>query len=129
MFSFGIGMNWDLIDFGRVRGNVQVKSSLQKQALLTYEQTVISSLKDVESALVAYFEEQDRRGSLLAKVEADRQTYQITQGLLEVGLANATQLIETRRSLIESEKSFIESEQSLAGDLIAIYKAIGGNWR
>ncbi len=128
MFSVGIGMNWDLIDFGRVRGNVDVKNSLQKQALMTYEQTIIASLKDVESALVAYFEEQKRRESLLNKVEADRRTYEITKELLKTGLANEIQVIESQRSLIDSEKTFVQSEQSLAGDLIAIYKAIGGNW-
>lgn len=128
MFSFGLGMNWDLIDFGRVRANVQVKNSLQKQALLTYEQTVIASLKDVESAIAAYCEEQNRWDSLLAKVEADRQTYEITNGLFEIGIANEIQVIQAQRTLIESEKSFIESKRSLAGDLIGIYKAIGGNW-
>jgi outer membrane protein, multidrug efflux system len=128
MFSFGLGMNWNLIDFGRVRGNVDVKNSLQRQALITYEQTVTASLKDVESALVAYFEEQDRRDSLLRKVEADRLTYEITTELLKTGLANDTQVLEAQKALIDSETTFIESEQALAGDLIAIYKAIGGTW-
>ncbi|MBS0652583.1 MAG: efflux transporter outer membrane subunit [Verrucomicrobia bacterium] len=128
MFSFGMGMNWDLIDFGRVRGKVDVQNSIQRQALMTYEQTVISSLKDVESALVAYFEEENRRESLMQKVEADRRTFEIMVNLFNVGLANEIQVLESQRALIDSESAFVESEQSLAGDLIAIYKAIGGNW-
>jgi NodT family efflux transporter outer membrane factor (OMF) lipoprotein len=128
MFSFGMGMNWDMIDFGRVRGKIDVQKSLQRQALLTYEQTVIASLKDVESALIAYFNEQNRRESLLQKVEAERSSYAITQDLFEVGLASETQVLEAERRLIDTETSFVESEQSLTGDLIAIYKAIGGDW-
>jgi multidrug efflux system outer membrane protein len=128
MFSVGVGMNWNLIDFGRVRANVDVKNSLQRQALITYEQTVTSSLKDVESALVAYFEEQDRRESLLRKVEADRLSYEITIELLNTGLSTDTQVLEAQKAWIDSETTFIESEQALAGDLIAIYKAIGGTW-
>ena len=128
MFSFGMGMNWDLIDFGRVRGKVDVQNSLQRQALLTYEQTVIASLKDVESALAAYYDEQRRRESLLQKVEAEQRNYEITQDLFDVGLANELQVLEAQRVLIDTETSFVESEQSLVGDLIAIYKAIGGDW-
>lgn len=128
MFSFGMGMNWDLIDFGRVRGKVDVQNSLQRQALLTYEQTVIASLKDVESALAAYFDEQRRRESLLQKVEAEQRNYEIIQDLFDVGLANEIQVLEAQRTVIDTETSFVESEQSLVGDLIAIYKAIGGDW-
>jgi outer membrane protein TolC len=111
-----------------VRGQVDVNKSLERQALLTYEQTVISSLKDVESALVAYFEEQKRNDSLQQKVDAERRTLEIMLDLYEVGLANEIQVLQVRRSLIDSESQLVESEQSLAGDLIAIYKAIGGNW-
>lgn len=128
MFSLGVGMNWDLIDFGRVRASVDVKKSLQRQALMTYEQTVIASLKDVESALVAYFDEQDRKESLLKKVEADRSTWKITQDLFKVGLASEITVIEAERGFLDSKKALVESEQALAGDLIGIYKAVGGNW-
>lgn len=128
MFSVGAGMYWDILDFGRVRGQIAVKTSLQKQALLTYEQTVIGSLQDVEGALVAYFEEQKRIKSFQEKVAADRRTWEITQGLFNVGLANELQVLEARKTLLASESSLVDSEQSLTGDLIAVYKAIGGNW-
>ena len=128
MFSVGVGVNWDLLDFGRVRGQVDVQKSLQRQALLTYEQTVISALKDVESALVAYFQEQNRRDSLVIKVIADDRTFEITKSLYLVGLANEIQLIESEKALIDSESTLVESDQALAGDLVAVYKAIGGNW-
>ncbi len=128
MFSIGIGINWDLLDFGRVRGQVDLQNSLQKQALLTYEQTVIASLKDVESALVAYFEENNRREMLKQKTDADRRGLEIMENLFQVGLSNEIQVLEARKVLIDSENAFVESEQALAGDLIGLYKAIGGTW-
>jgi outer membrane protein, multidrug efflux system len=128
MFSVGANLNWDLLDFGKVRGQIDVQNSLQKQALLTYEQTVIASLKDVESALVAYFEEQKRRDSFLRKVAADDTTFDITEDLYEIGIANEIDVLNTQKTLLSSESSLVESEQALAGDLIALYKAIGGDW-
>lgn len=128
MFSFGLGMNWMLVDFGRVRSNIDVKDSLQRQALLTYEQTVITSLKDVESALAAYFEEGKRMDSLLKKKEADAYVLGMTKDLYSIGLATETQVLEAEKNLLNSENLFVESEQALAGDLIGVYKAIGGSW-
>ncbi len=128
MFSLGGSLYWDIFDFGRVRGNIAVQNSLQKQALLTYEQAVIASLQDVEGALVAYFEEQKRLASFAEKVEADRRTFEITEGLFQIGLANEIQVLEAQKTLFVSKSSLVESQQALAGDLIALYKAIGGNW-
>lgn len=128
MFSVGAGVYWDVFDFGRVRGNIAVQNSLQKQALLAYEQTVIASLKDVESALVAYFEEEKRQASFREKVAADSRTLEITEGLFAIGLATELQVLEARKALLASESDLVESEQSLTGDLIGIYKALGGEW-
>lgn len=128
MFSVGLGLNWNMLDFGRVWSQIDVNNSLQRQALLNYEKTVITALSDVESALAAYFEEQERRNILLEKVEIDRNTYGITEDLYRIGLANETQVLEALKALILSENTLVESEQALAGDLIALYKALGGNW-
>ncbi|MFI5335080.1 MAG: efflux transporter outer membrane subunit, partial [Chlamydiales bacterium] len=128
MFSVGVNLNWDMLDFGKVRGQIDVQNSLQRQALLSYEQTVIGSLKDVESALVAYFEEEKRLNSFTLKVEADSRALEITRDLLKIGLANELQLLTAQKTLIDSQTSLTESEQSLAGDLIALYKALGGDW-
>jgi outer membrane protein, multidrug efflux system len=89
---------------------------------------VITSLKDVESALAAYFEQQERKGSLEQKVQAERRTLEIMEGLHRVGLVSRMLVLEAHKTLIDSESELVESEQSLSGDLVAIYKAIGGNW-
>jgi NodT family efflux transporter outer membrane factor (OMF) lipoprotein len=128
MFSVGVGINWDLLDFGRVRGQVDVKKSLQRQALLTYEQTVIASLKDVESALVAWFEEQERKAALQKKVDAARHILEMMEGLYLTGLTTQTEVLQARKSLIDAENLSVESQQALSSDLVAIYKAIGGDW-
>jgi multidrug efflux system outer membrane protein len=127
-FSVGLNLNWNLLDFGRVRGQIDVQNSLQRQALLTYEQTVIGSLKDVESALVAYFEEEKRQNSFQQQVFADARGLEITQSLFTIGLANEIQVLDARRKLIQSESSLVESQQFLTGDLISLYKALGGHW-
>lgn len=127
-FSLGANVAWDMIDFGKLRGQIDMQKSLQKQALLSYEQTVLSALKDVESSLVAFFEEQKRKDSLTEKVAANRSTLEIMKSLNKIGLANALQVLQVEKVLLDAENALVESEQSLAGDLVAIYKALGGQW-
>jgi outer membrane protein TolC len=127
-WSVGPALRWDMIDFGRTRANIAVQTSLQKQALLTYEQTVIASLRDVEGALVAYFDEQKRLASFAEQVIADKRSLQLTEDLYQAGLASDLAVLEARKMLIASESSLVGSEQSLTSDLIALYKALGGHW-
>ncbi len=127
-FSVGPALNWDLIDFGRTKGNIAVQTSLAKQAELAYEETVILALKDVESALVAYFQEQRRITFLGHEVAANQDALALTEDLLDAGLASELQVLEAKKTLLDSESSLVSSEQSLTGDLISLYKALGGDW-
>ncbi len=127
-WSVGPAIRWDAIDWGRTRANIAIQNSLQRQALLTYEQIVIASLRDVEGALVAYFDEQRRRAILAEQVTANRRSLQLTEDLYQAGLASDLSVLEARKTLLISETSLVNSQQSLTSDLIALYKALGGNW-
>jgi NodT family efflux transporter outer membrane factor (OMF) lipoprotein len=127
-WSIGPAIRWDAIDFGRTRANIAVQNSLQKQALFNYEQIVMTSLQDVEGALVAYFQEQNRRDHFKSQVDALLSSLELTQDLFQAGLANAQQVLDARKLLIEAQNSLVGSEQALTGDLVAVYKALGGDW-
>jgi multidrug efflux system outer membrane protein len=128
-WSIGPSINWDLIDFGKTRGQIAVANSLQRQALLSYEQTVISSLQDVEGALVAYFEEEKRNLYLNGQVEADLRALELTEDLFQSGLVDESQVLQALSTLLNAENSLVQSDQALTTDLIAVYKALGGNWK
>ncbi len=127
-WSIGPYVRWDLIDWGRTTGNIAIENSLQRQALLTYEKIVTISLKDVEGALVAYFEEQKRKMYLEDQVTANRRALILTEDLFQAGLASDLQVLAARKTLLDAENILIDSEQSLTSDLVALYKALGGNW-
>lgn len=127
-WSIGPSINWDLIDFGRTRGFIDASKSVQRQALLTYEKAVVSSLRDVEGALAAYFEEEKREMALAAQVAADFRSFELTQELFEAGLATDLQVLLTLRTVLDSENSLVDSMQAYTSDLIAVYKALGGDW-
>ena len=58
-WSFGPSVNWPIFAGGRLWWNVKVQDALAEQALLTYQKAVLTALKEVETALVAYAKEQE----------------------------------------------------------------------
>lgn len=128
IWNIGPSISWDLIDFGKVRGQINSANSVQRQALLSYEQTVISALQDVEGALVAYFEEQKRNNDLSRQVEADERLLELSIDLTQSGLASELEELDVLKTLLDAQSTWIQSSQAIASDLISLYKAMGGNW-
>ena len=127
-WNIGPLLNWDILDFGRTLGQIAVQNSLQRQALLVYEQAVVSSLKDVEGALVAYFEEQKRLLDFEYQVAANFRSLELTKDLFQAGLVDESQVLTSWKTWNESKNNLIQSQQALTSDLVALYKALGGEW-
>lgn len=127
-WSIGPGLSLPIFDFGRRLANIKIQTSLQKQALLTYEKTVIKALQEVETALSAYFGEEKRLSSLKNDVTINEKAWILTQDLFQAGLVDYGQVIEAKKKWINSANTLVDSEQALTLNLISIYKALGGDW-
>lgn len=127
-WSIGPTVKWPVFDAGRIRALIQVQDARQEQALVTYEKTVLTALKDTENALTAYSKEQVRRRSLAQAVEANRRAFVIAGELYARGLVDFLNVLESQRSLYVSQELLAQSELNITTDLVALYKALGGGW-
>ncbi|OGP69114.1 MAG: RND transporter [Deltaproteobacteria bacterium RBG_13_60_28] len=127
-WSFGPSVTWPIFAGGRILWNIKVQDALQEQALLTYQKTVLTALKDVETALVAYAKEQEHRRSLAEAVASNRQAVDLSMKLYLAGKTDFLNVLTAQRSLYLTEDALTQSTRSLATNLIALYKALGGGW-
>lgn len=127
-WSIGPTVTWPVFTAGRLRAQVEVQNARQEQAAIKYEQTVLTALQDVESALVAYSKEQITRDSLIQAVKANRQAVDIANELYKRGLVDFLNVIVSQRSLNIAEDQLAQSAQRVSANLVALYKALGGGW-
>ena len=125
-WSFGSLMNWPIITFGRIRANVDVKKSQEKQALLFYENTILDALKDVEGSLIAYFNEQEKLKNVQEELQAVAEITYLEESKYLNGISNYIDYLEQEKNLLEKKIKKVESERTLSHNLIALYKALGG---
>jgi multidrug efflux system outer membrane protein len=128
-YSLGPSIDWDLFDAGRVRANIDVQNSLQRQALENYQQAVLQALSDVDSALVTYAQEQNRRIALSQDVQANQRAVDLSVQLYTRGLLDFLSVLDAERSLFAAQSSLVQSDQNVSSDLVALYKALGGGWQ
>jgi outer membrane protein, multidrug efflux system len=127
-WSVGPTISWPIFDAGKIRANIEVRNAQQEQVLNQYERTVLAAFGDVESSLVNYSNEQARHGSLVNAVAANRRALEMANELYIRGLNSFLNVLDAQRSLYLTESELAQSEATMASNLVALYKALGGGW-
>jgi outer membrane protein, multidrug efflux system len=127
-WSIGPRITWPVFDAGRIRANIEIRNAQQEQALTQYEKSVLTALGDVETALVNYANEQVRYRSLTDAVVANRRAVAMANELYLRGLNDFLNVLDTQRSLYVTESALTQSQATMATNLVALYKALGGGW-
>ena len=119
---------WTIFDGGSIRQQIKLQTARQEEALSYYENTVLTALKEVESALVAYANEQTRRDSLAAAVAAGRSAFELARFQYSSGLVGFQTVLDTQQTLLSTQDQLAVSQAKVTTSLISLYKALGGGW-
>jgi outer membrane protein TolC len=126
--SGGPRITWAIFKAGAIRQNIEVQSARQEQYLITYEAAVLGALEEVENALVAYAEEQQRRQSLSEATQAAQKAVELAQHKYQAGLTDFSDVLDAQRSLLSFQDQLAQSDGTVTSDLVRLYKALGGGW-
>jgi multidrug efflux system outer membrane protein len=127
-WAFGPTVTWPVFAGGRIMYNIKVQDALTEQALLTYQKTVLTAMQDVETALVAYAKEQQRRKSLATAVTNNRKAVDLAMKLYVAGKTDFLNVLTAQLNLYTTENALVQSTNTVDTNLIALYKALGGGW-
>lgn len=127
-WSIGPSFNWPIFASGRIEANIELQKALTEEALLAYRQTVLNSLREVEDALAASGAEQDHRRELAAAVDANRRAVDLSTMLYTEGQVDFLNVLQAQGALFASQDALARSDGAVCGNLIALYKALGGGW-
>jgi NodT family efflux transporter outer membrane factor (OMF) lipoprotein len=128
--TYGIGpsITWPVFRAGALRQKVEVESARQEQALARWESAVLSALEEVENALKAFAEEQKRRESLDHAAQAARRAVALSEHQFEAGHVDFNSVLDSQRSLLSFQDQLTQSQGAATGNLVRLYKALGGGW-
>lgn len=128
-YSFGPGITWSALDFGRVRTRIRVANAQTEGALAQYQQTILTALEETENSLVNFGRTQERRDYLKASATAAEQAVSLARNRYEGGIADFLTVLDAERTELEVEDQLAQSETATATSLVAVYKSLGGGWQ
>jgi len=124
----GPAVSWAIFRGGAIRQNIEAQSALQEQALIQYEAVILDALEEVENALVAYAEVQQRRQALSEATQAAQKAAELAQHKYQSGLTDFTNVLDAQRSLLSFQEQLAQSNGNVTANLVRLYKALGGGW-
>ncbi len=127
-FTAGPGFRWSILNYGRITNNVRMQDARLQQALVNYENTVIKAAQEVEDALISFLKAQESTTSLQKSVTAARRSVDIAIIQYREGAENFQRVIDSQTRLLQQQNRLAQTRSSIATNLIAVYKALGGGW-
>ena len=128
-WGIGAGLVQPLLNFGRIRSQIDAADARQQQAFLAYQQTVLEALEDMENALSGYLNENARNASLAAGVAQNRRAAQLARMQFTQGYVGLLDVLVAERDLLDAESRQSASDADLRRDLVRIFAAAGGGWQ
>ena len=116
---------WPLLNFGRIKGQIDVASAREVQAYEGYRLTAISALVDVRTKLVA-FEQADYRTRLaVADLQAATRRHDEADQQYKAGLTPKIALLASVIELEASRRALTDAEADRSLTAAALYRAEG----
>ena len=113
---------------GRVSGGVKQAEALQQQSLFSYQQSILTALKEVEDALISTQKAREKLISDGHLVESLTEYARIARLRYDNGYTSFIEVLDSERSLFNAELTYVNTQNAVYVGLINTYKALGGGW-
>jgi len=128
VWSFGAGVLQPIFNAGRIQSQVAQAEALQRQALYTYEKSIISAFQDVENALIDRTKFGQVREEQAKNVEALRRFRDLADLRYREGATIYLEVANAEQSLFNAQLAYVATQSQLFQSYANLYKAMGGGW-
>jgi NodT family efflux transporter outer membrane factor (OMF) lipoprotein len=128
IWAVGPSVSWSILDFGTLDAMVGIADLRARGFLLTYKQTIIRAVEQVDTTIAHYAAQQDRLSSLDAALVASRGAVTLASERYERGLTDFLNVLDAQRAEFELQKEYVIAQEAAAHHLVNLFKALGGGW-
>ena len=125
-YSFGPSVRWNLFSSGQIKNSIRVDEARAMQAYNAYENSVLLAVEEVESSMANIATERRRLSILRSAVASASESVDLVGENYKEGLVDFQRVIDTERVKFENDEQAVVSKGLVAGNYIALYRALGG---
>ena len=122
------GFTMPIFNYGRIVNAVRVQDAVFQQAVLNYQNTVLSAQKEVEDALASYVYSQDQSYYLATASTSSKRSAELSVLQYKSGATDFTTVLTAAQARLEAEDSYVQSQSNILQGIVSVYREIGGGW-
>jgi NodT family efflux transporter outer membrane factor (OMF) lipoprotein len=129
--TWGLGstVSWNFPNQAGPRARIRQAKATQAAALATFDNVVLTALKETEQALSAYNAALNNRLALGEASDRINSAFNIAHEQFEAGSLSNLDLLTTEQTMVSVDAAVAASNAALIRDQIAVFKALGGGWQ
>jgi multidrug efflux system outer membrane protein len=127
--SYAASAAQPIFNGGALRNNLRLAKSQDRQALISYEQTIQRAFGDVSDALIGYEKYHGVRERQEQTVKDLQESVDVSLMRYRGGTANYIDVLDSQRSLFQAELTLAQARNNEYQSLVQLYKALGGGWQ
>ena len=126
MFNAGILPSIDLFAGGRKVALLRLRKFEYEEALNSYQKTILTGIKDMNTGLIAYKEALQNYDESLNRLKLQNQTYSLMQDKQNIGSASDLEVLYSKEAYLMVKKDEVSNKMNSLISTINLYKAAGG---
>jgi outer membrane protein, multidrug efflux system len=127
--AIGASLLQPIFDGGRLRAQVNVAASRERELVENYRKTVLAALADVESALAAGGRTAEQELLQEKVVEQARLALRLAEIRYREGADDLLTALDAQRTLFQAEDQLAQIRLSRLQGSVGLFKALGGGWK
>lgn len=129
IYSLLGGLTAPLLNRSGITADYFAANSAQMQAVLRYEQAILSAFVDVNTGLNLVHNLGSSYELKAQQVERLQESVELSTQLFNAARAEYLEVLTTRRDYLEAQMELVETKQRQLTATVALYQALGGGWR
>ena len=122
------GLRWYGLDRERVEARIDATDARTRGQLANFDKTVLGALAEVDTSMVNFSREQQRRTQLAQAAKSSTHAAMLAKMRFDAGLDSFLDVLDSDARMFAAQDQLVASETQAAVDVIALYKALGGGW-
>jgi multidrug efflux system outer membrane protein len=128
-WNFGGQLLQPIFTGGRIRSNVRLTEAQQREAILTYEQSIQQAFREVSDSLVAYRKNQEFRAQQQLLTASAQDATRLANVRYEGGATSYLEVLDSDTRYFDAQFGLAQAQLNERLALVQLYNALGGGWQ
>lgn len=128
LYNIGASISQPIFQGGRLNAQIEQAEGVAEEALYNYAQTLLTSLREVQDALIRENRLLEYVESLNSQVESAERALDLARDRYRLGALEYLRVLDSIQALQRTQQTLLEARRRQLATRVQLCRALGGTW-